>query len=83
MIFPEKILVILIEHIDLGSLLNHYKKLLPEDLHVDKVRYLYSKKIILSFLQRLLPSRLTSQFFIKLTKKMIFQFLDPISGFIK
>ena len=45
------------------------QKITPEDLHVDKVRYLYSKKIILSFLQRLLPSRLTSQFFIKLTKK--------------
>ena len=45
------------------------QKIIPEKLYIHKVGYIYSRKRIVAFFQRLFPSRLTSQFFIKLSKK--------------
>ena len=45
------------------------QKITPEDFYVNKTGYIYSKKVAFSFFQKLLPSRFTSQFFIKITKK--------------
>lgn len=45
------------------------KKLIPPGINVDTVGYVYSKKTIFKIFQKILPSRLTSQFYIKLTKE--------------
>jgi 2-polyprenyl-3-methyl-5-hydroxy-6-metoxy-1,4-benzoquinol methylase len=45
------------------------KNLIPKDVRLEKVGFIYSKKTLIKIFQKLLPTRLASQFYIKLTKK--------------
>ncbi len=45
------------------------KNSIPRDLKLDKVGFVYSKKVFLKIFQKFMPSRLTSQFYVKLSKK--------------
>jgi 2-polyprenyl-3-methyl-5-hydroxy-6-metoxy-1,4-benzoquinol methylase len=41
----------------------------PRNARLEKVGFIYSKKTLIKIFQKLLPTRLASQFYIKLTKK--------------
>ena len=45
------------------------KCLIPPKLSLDRIGYIYSEKTIFRIFQKLLPSRLTSQFYVRLSKK--------------
>ena len=45
------------------------KKIIPKGIYVESIGYIYSKKTIFKLLQKIIPSRLTSQFYVKLSKE--------------
>lgn len=45
------------------------EKIIPKGVYVESIGYIYSKKTFFKLLQKITPSRLTSQFYIKLCKE--------------